>query len=213
MGESVSAGKTPGIAEGPPQGSDRRSFAAHATWWTDLLSGALLLLITVLLLMLGFGDINATGLELAVTRILALITVPFAAWGGARWLIRVRDRRPRLSFTHQSIVDRTWLGTEVEVLWQDVERLEITSWGALELKVRSPGALGVPALRRLVSWIIRRSRDADLVIPINGLLPDKDTIAAEALSRQDDRLFGELRRDGRLGVDARLGEGGGEPEQ
>jgi hypothetical protein len=168
----------------------------------DLLSTSLLLLLTILLGFLATVEIGGSIWEILFFKACAITGAGFTAWGTVRWLLRSRDRRPRLEIHEHGLIDRTWVGQELRVPWDDVLSIEPTASSTLELSIRDSRDLNLGLHRRLVSRFLRRSRDTDAVVLVRGLDIPHEVVTAVAMARHSNHLIeGITAERGRLGPD------------
>ena len=128
------------------------------------------------------GPSGDSALEIMVGRVLFGVVAVFGWSVTARVLARLRETGPTLVLNASGIIDRTALGPPVIVPWDAVLAIRQGTGpqGSLEIRLRDPSALRLPWTRKLAVRMIRRTRDADLVIPVRGLDQPSDFVIAMA---------------------------------
>jgi len=158
--------------------------------------GLALTLVSVLLMVSGhLGD---SSLEVALGRVLFGTLSVWAGSISVRWLLRLRNREPRLALTSEGIMDRISLGRPIRIPWEEIKSIEGTSNGTLEIEVEDTSRLGLTLQRRFLAKFLRRSRRAHVVIPVRLLSVPAPEIIDRAMEFHEARLLHEVRGSERL---------------
>lgn len=135
-----------------------------------------------------------TALQVVIARVAFGIVAMFGAVSTVRAFARAGNDRFSLRFDRDGITDRTGVGPPTFVPWDEIVSLEPGARSAaLEIKLRNPSSVKLTGLRRFTTWILRRTRDTDLVIPCGGLAVPSKTIVALAREWTESRLLNEVR--------------------
>lgn len=193
----------PSSMENRPEGSEEvlrsgplECYHPRSHDMASLLIALAFTLLSVFLTILGPSGNSA--LESALGR---LLFGAISVWGGSisiRWLLRLRNRQPRLTITSEGIVDRTSLGSPVRIPWEEIKSMEETSKGTLEIEVKDPKILGLSLQRRFLARFLRRNPRADVVIPVRLLSVPTMDIVNRAIGIHEARLLNEVRGGGTL---------------
>ena len=135
-----------------------------------------------------------TVLQIASGRVAFGLVAMFGAVSTVRALARGGPDRFSLRFDRYGITDRTGLGPPTFVPWDEILSLETGSRStALEIKLRNPSSVKLTGLRRFTTWMLRRTRDVDLVMPCGGLVVPSEAIIALAHEWTESRLLNDVR--------------------
>jgi len=141
------------------------------------------------------GPSGESELVTALCRVLMGVVAAFSVTVTARVLARVKEAPPLLRFDADGITDRSALGPPVFVPWDEIVSLRRGPGanGGIEIEVKDPAALKLGWVRRFNTRVLRRLRDADLVLPASGLDVPSDEVIALAHAWTESRLLGEVR--------------------
>lgn len=112
---------------------------------------------------------------------------------GTVWSRRLFDHKPRLEIDDKGLVDRTWLGRDLTLGWEDVVRVG-SSGGFMTLATRMERRDKLPVLRRAFARLSTQRSDVDLVIPLRGLRGSALGILEAAKWQSEQHTLGSLRR-------------------
>lgn len=201
-------------SDGPPDAEEIEFFrhpALNILWNIFSVTGLVALTAFAIFIAIRAPAAADTALDVVITRVAFGIVAMIGAVSTVRGLARAGANRFSLRFDREGITDRTGVGRPTFVPWDEIVSLDTgPRSAALEIKLRHPSSVKFTGLRRLTTWLLRRTRDTDLVIPCGGLLVPSKTIVALAREWTEARLLNEVRSSG---MRASIGEGVQKPSR
>lgn len=185
------------VSDGPPALEEREFFLRRGM---TARSAAIIVFLTAFaIFMVIRGPAGDTALQVAIGRAIFGLVAMFGVVQTVRLVTGARSRRPSLKFDRDGITQLSVVGPPIFVPWDEIVSLNaVPRAAALEIELRNPSSLKLTWRRRLTTWMLRRTRDTDLVIPSGALDVPSETIVALAHEWKESQLLNEV-RSGRVG--------------